>query len=74
MEINAGAWYLRGVRADVGYLWDVCEPVTGEAVAQVSLDPDSARISARGANTEAIAVAEQAVRRFAVAALGIRPA
>ena len=23
VEINAGAWYLRGVRADTGYHWDV---------------------------------------------------
>ena len=71
VEINAGAWYLRGVQSDVGYRWDVCEPVTGEPVAQVMLDPDTAAVSSRGDNTEAIEVAEQAVRRFAAQALGI---
>lgn len=71
MEINAGAWYLRGVRADAGYAWDVCEPITGEAVAQVTLDPATATMSSRGANADATAVAEQAVRRFAAQALGI---
>lgn len=73
MEINAGAWYLRGVRSETGYRWDVCEPVTGEVVAEVTLDPDTATMSFRGseANNEAAQVAEQAVRRFAEAALGI---
>lgn len=71
MEINAGAWYLRGVRSDTDYRWDVCEPITGEVVAKVTLDPDTARLSSVGENTEAIDVAEQAVRRFAGQALGI---
>ncbi len=71
MEINAGAWYLRGVPVDAGYQWDVCEPITGEPVAQVTLNPDTATMSARGDNAEAIEVAEQAVRRFAAQALGI---
>lgn len=71
MEINAGAWYLRGVAADAGYQWDVCEPITGEPVAQVTMDPDTATMSSRGDNADAIEAAEQAVRRFAVAALGI---
>ena len=71
MEINAGAWYLRGVRSDADYRWDVCEPITGEVVAQVILDPDTARLSSVGENTEAIDVAERAVRRFAGHALGI---
>jgi hypothetical protein len=71
VEINAGAWYLRGVRADARYVWDVCEPVTGEVVATVTLDPDSATMSSLGANTDAIEVAERVVRRFADQALGI---
>lgn len=73
MEINAGAWYLRGVRSETGYRWDVCEPVTGEVVAEVTLNPVNATMASRGseANNEAVQVAEQAVRRFAEAALGI---
>jgi hypothetical protein len=71
VEINAGAWYLRGVRSDAYYRWDVCEPITGDVVAQVTLDPDTARLSSVGDNSEAIEVAEQAVRRFAGQALGI---
>lgn len=71
MEINAGAWYLRGVQVDTGYRWDVCEPITGDVAAQVTLDPDTGVLSSVGANAEAIEVAEQAVRRFAGSALGI---
>lgn len=71
LEINAGAWYLRGVRSDTGYRWDVCEPSSGEVVAEVTLDPDTATTSVAGGNADAIAVAEQAVRRFAEGALGI---
>ncbi len=73
MEINAGAWYLRGVRSDAGYVWDVCEPTTGEVVAEVTLDPVAATISSRtlGGHADAVDVAEAAVRRFAEAALGI---
>jgi hypothetical protein len=71
VEINAGAWYLRGVRSDACYRWDVCEPITGDVVAEVTLNPDTARLSSVGDNGEAIEVAEQAVRRFAGQALGI---
>ena len=71
VEINAGAWYLRGVPSETGYRWDVCEPVTGDVVAEVTLDPDSATLSSVGGNAEAIEVAEQAIRRFAGQALGI---
>jgi hypothetical protein len=73
VEINAGAWYLRGVIAETGYRWHVCEPITGEVVAELTLDPDTARMSARGDNEEAIEVARDAVRRFALQALGITP-
>jgi hypothetical protein len=71
VEINAGAWYLRGVQSETGYAWDVCEPITGEAVAEVALDPDTQTMNSSGGNADAIAVAEEAVRRFAEAALGI---
>ena len=71
MEINAGAWYLRGVPSDTGYQWDVCEPFSGEVVAKVTLDADAATISSVGGNADAIDVAAEAVRRFAAGALGI---
>ena len=71
MEINAGAWYLRGVRSDECYRWDICEPTTGEVVAEVTLEPDSATISSVGGDADAIETAEEAVRRFAMQALGI---
>ena len=71
MEINAGAWYLRGVRAEGCYRWDVCEPITGDVVAQVTLHPDTATVSSTGDNAEATEVALRAVRGFAEQALGI---
>ena len=71
MEINAGSWYLRGARSDTRYRWHVREPVTGDVVAEVTLDPDTATLSSVGDNTEAIEVAERAVRGFAAQALGI---
>jgi hypothetical protein len=71
VEINAGAWYLRGVASDADYRWAVCEPITGDVVATVTLDPATPRVWSVGDNTEAIEVAEQAVRRFAGQALGI---
>jgi hypothetical protein len=71
VEINAGAWYLRGVRADARYRWDVCEPISGDVVAQVTLDPATATLTSVGDNAEAIEVAERAVRGFADQALGL---
>ena len=73
MEINAGAWYLRGVRSDAGYVWDVCEPTTGEVVAEVTLDPAAATMASRAweGHADAAEAAAQAVRRFAATALGI---
>ena len=71
VEINAGAWYLRGVSVDTGYHWDVCEPISGDVVAEVTLDPDTATMSSVGDNADAIEVAERAIRRFAGQALGI---
>jgi hypothetical protein len=68
VEINAGAWYLRALRADewaadTGYAWAVCEPTTGVPVAEVTADPASAEVSTRG-DAEAAAAGAEAVRRF----------
>jgi hypothetical protein len=99
VEINAGAWYLRALRADdriddrpalaglgesnlahvddsltdwaddTGYSWAVCEPATGELLAEVVLDPRTAAVTtrARPGHEDAAAVAADAVRRFAEA-------
>ncbi|BCI52078.1 hypothetical protein NIIDNTM18_13560 [Mycolicibacterium litorale] len=101
VEINAGAWYLRALRADalmddrpaladlgetdpghVGradadwladarYTWAVCEPTTGELLAEIALRPDTAEISARArpGHDDAADAATAAVRRFAAALL-----
>jgi len=103
VEINAGTWYLRALRADermddrpsladlgetdpdyvsrcaqrwaseTGYSWAVCEPTTGELLAEVTIDPHTATLStrARPGQDEAAAVAATAVRRFAAAALNL---
>jgi hypothetical protein len=97
VEINAGAWYLRALRADdriddrpaldelgetdagyVGkraaqwesdatYSWAVCEPTTGELLAEVTLDPTTGVVGlrARPGHAEAAEAAGGAVRRFA---------
>ncbi|WP_059016184.1 hypothetical protein [Mycobacterium sp. M26] len=102
VEINAGTWYLRALRADeriddrpaladlgetradyveqslaawasdTGYSWAVCEPTTGELLAEVTLDPRSGALAsrARAGQQDAAAVAADAVGRFA-AAFGI---
>jgi hypothetical protein len=103
VEINAGAWYLRGLRdddliddrpalADLGetdpdyitrrsaqwasdtyYTWAVCEPTTGELLAEVMLDPVTARVHSRSrtGHTDAAMIRETSVRRFAGAVLGL---
>ncbi|MBO0677717.1 hypothetical protein JRC04_09610 [Mycolicibacterium sp. S2-37] len=103
VEINAGAWYLRALRADdlmddrpaladlgeddpdyvtrrsaqwhsdTCYSWAVCEPTTGELLAEVIVDPAAAtlRTRARTGHDDAAAIAAAAVRRFAGGALGI---
>jgi hypothetical protein len=103
VEINAGTWYLRALRADqriddrpaladlgetdpdyvtgctqrwtaeTGYSWAVCEPTTGELLAEVTVDPRTATLStrARPGHDEAAAVAAAAVRRFASTALNL---
>ena len=59
--------------SDTGYTWAVCEPTTGELLAEVAIDPVAAivRTRARDGHTDAAAIAEQSVRRFAAAVLGI---
>jgi hypothetical protein len=59
--------------SDTRYTWAVCEPTTGEMLAEVTLDPVSAtmRTRARDGHADAAAIAEQSVRRFAGAMLGI---
>lgn len=59
--------------SDTGYTWAVCEPTTGELLAEVTLDPVTATLHtrARDGHADAAAIAAQSVRRFAAAALGI---
>jgi hypothetical protein len=102
VEINAGTWYLRALRADermddrpalaeLGvtdpdhvarterqwsqdsrYTWAVCEPTTGEMLAEIALDVAAGSIDVRPrpGHDAVTAPATQAVRRFAEA-LGI---
>ncbi|WP_041311417.1 hypothetical protein [Mycobacterium sp. JS623] len=97
VEINAGAWYLRALRADdriddrpalaelgetdpdyvarrsaqwgsdATYSWAVCEPTTGELLAEVTLQPATGLIGLRPrpGHAEAAEAAGDAVRRFA---------
>lgn len=101
IEINAGAWYLRALRADdrvddrsalaeIGehspgyvenaaaqwdsetrYTWAVCEPTTGEMLAEVTLDPGTGDVAvrSRAGFAEAGQTGAEAVRRFAAAML-----
>ena len=59
--------------SDTRYTWAVCEPTTGEMLAEVTLDPAAAtmRSRARDGHTDVAAIAEISVRRFAAGALGI---
>lgn len=59
-DINAGAWYLR---ARLDGSWDVCEPVTGVAMAEVAADPDGDEIIVRG-DAAAARAGAAAVRRY----------
>ncbi|WIM87787.1 hypothetical protein PT015_23645 [Candidatus Mycobacterium wuenschmannii] len=99
IEINAGQWYLRGLRADdriddrpalaelgasdpdhvarsdaawasdARYAWAVCEPTTGELLAEVTLDPATGDVAARAriGHRDAADAAVESVRRFAAA-------
>jgi len=59
--------------SDIGYTWAVCEPTTGELLAEVSLDLVASTLStrARDGHADAAEIAEQSVRRFAGAMLGL---
>jgi hypothetical protein len=59
--------------SDTRYTWAVCEPTTGELLAEVTLDPVTATLTtrARDGHADVAAIAAQSVRRFAAAALGI---
>ncbi|MGZ5394212.1 MAG: hypothetical protein ACXWEI_01705 [Mycobacterium sp.] len=59
--------------SDTGYTWAVCEPTTGEMLAEVRIDPLAATLTtrARDGHDDAAAIAEQSVRRFATAILGL---
>lgn len=106
VEINAGGWYLRALRADervddrpaladggiddpdyvadrargwadeTHLSWAVCEPTTGELLAEVGLTPDGDTATltgwARPGADNPLAAASAAVRRFAEGALGLR--
>lgn len=78
VEINAGSWYLRAQHADeweadTAYSWAVCEPTTGDVLAEVSLDPLRATLTARTRprHEDAAVAACESVRRFAAATLGL---
>ena len=60
--------------SDTGYTWAVCEPTTGELLAEVTIDPTAATVSirARDGHGDAAATAVESVRRFAAAVLGIK--
>jgi hypothetical protein len=53
--------------SDTTYTWAVCEPTTGELLAEVTLDPATGLIGlrARPGHAEAAQAAGDAVRRFA---------
>lgn len=59
--------------ADIGYSWAVCEPTTGEMLAEVRVDPRAATVHTRSrdGHADAAAIAETSVRRFASAMLGL---
>lgn len=59
--------------SDTCYSWAVCEPTTGELLAEVTLDPVTAKMHARArhGHADAAAIAEVSVRRFAGAMLGL---
>lgn len=60
---------------DSRYLWAVCEPTTGELLAEVTLNPRSGEIGARHrhGHDQAALTGAQAVSRFAAGALGVTP-
>ena len=59
--------------SDTGYTWAVCEPTTGELLAEVTLDPVTVirALPRPDGHADAAAIAAVSVRRFAVAVLGL---
>jgi hypothetical protein len=59
--------------SDTGYAWAVCEPTTGEMLAEVRVDPANATVHTRwrDGRSDAATIAEQSVRRFAMAVFGM---
>ncbi|HTM85033.1 MAG TPA: hypothetical protein VL179_09045 [Mycobacterium sp.] len=62
-----------GWATDTGYTWAVCEPTTGELLAEVTLDPVSGALAGRSrrGHDAAARTAAETVGRFATAALGL---
>ncbi|WP_085134316.1 hypothetical protein [Mycolicibacter hiberniae] len=62
-----------GWAGETRYLWAVCEPTTGELLAEVTLDPVSGEISTRhrAGHKDAAQTGAQSVSRFAAGALGM---
>ncbi len=56
------------------YTWAVCEPTTGELLAEVTLDPVSGFMAsrARPGFEDAAAMSEDTVRRYAASQLGLQ--
>ncbi len=59
--------------SDTAYTWAVCEPTTGEMLAEITLDPHAAllRTRFREGHADAAAISEESVRRFATGMLGL---
>jgi hypothetical protein len=53
--------------ADTRYSWAVCEPTTGELLAEVTLDPATGDVAgrARTGHDDAAGEAAESIRRFA---------
>ena len=58
---------------DTRYTWAVCEPTTGELLAEVTLEPVSGYMHSRARHgfEDAAAMSEDTVRRWASAVLGL---
>lgn len=68
-ETDAGYVQRRAAEweSDTTYSWAVCEPTTGELLAEVTLSPATGQIGlrARSGHADAAQAAGDAVRRFA---------
>jgi hypothetical protein len=59
---------------DTRYTWAVCEPSTGELLAEITLNPESGFMESRARSgfEDAAAMSEDTVRRYASEVLNIR--